>query len=222
MSSRNAETDNEVASLAPNQRSLTPDRSFVRQLQLDSQSLTIRLEEALRLIQGTISRYPNDQELIQIRSLLEVILFQILAIAPAADSNYLRLSVAMDPPGRSASDGSIENSLDQLEVVSQNLFQILANAPFGQTSTNSIPNTIKVPDESHLQSDVELVDETAGSCVICLQNKAICVALPCGHLSYCVECSRHMCTNHNSPKTIGEVRCAHCRHEIHELKRLYM
>lgn len=118
---------------------------------------------------------------------------------------------SVDPPGAAQSLDTQHYSLIRFGV-----------STFGQRPRTNANNTIIVPDESHLRSDMKFVDTSNGICVICLENKAICAALPCGHLSYCVDCSRRMCTDNHGERIIGEVNCAHCRHEIHELKRIYM
>ena len=58
-------------------------------------------------------------------------------------------------------------------------------------SYNQLP--IIAPTEDDLRHDTPQQAGSTRGCVICMVNQAICVALPCGHLSYCVQCSRNMC-----------------------------
>lgn len=88
---------------------------------------------------------------------------------------------------------------------------------------------VKTPSTEDLRSDVKQDDgigNDGGTCIICQDNKAICAALPCGHVSYCVQCSRDLCFGPGrgrgrNAKSIGQVKCANCRQNVHEMKRLF-
>ncbi len=54
-------------------------------------------------------------------------------------------------------------------------------------------------------------------CVICAENLAKCVILPCRHKCVCVKCSRTLCfTDHHQQvvKNIDDVNCPSCRGKI--------
>ena len=63
-------------------------------------------------------------------------------------------------------------------------------------------------------------------CAICGENAAICIALPCQHMIYCVHCARSECCKNNTgeqpPKTRGQVACAECGQEVHAISRVFM
>ncbi len=77
-----------------------------------------------------------------------------------------------------------------------------------------------VPDE--LKHDEKEPDESK-TCVVCLENKRICIAVPCHHLSYCVKCAREMCFGAagDQIKETGEVKCAICREAVDSIKRTF-
>ena len=91
----------------------------------------------------------------------------------------------------------------------------------------SAAGIIKVPTLQDGSNDSPEGPNDAGTCIICTENKAICTALPCGHLSYCIQCARGMCLKvgrngcSSKPKRIGKIQCAVCRTDVHEMKRLY-
>jgi len=57
-------------------------------------------------------------------------------------------------------------------------------------------------------------DPTAKPCVICLDNQAHCVAIPCGHLSYCVNCANHCLLSKIT-------NCAICRKYVNSFYYIY-
>ena len=212
MSPRRTDFNNELVSLAPNQRPANRERRVYRYRAHEAQetigqyrALLFRAEgregltrEAYTLqMQEAIGRYQLQIQQRERRDLLQRLLqeYQRLDVADSFEQEAAHVPLAT---------GGSRMSVDP------------------PATLNSSTSTIKIPDECHLRSDTELENGLAGSCVVCLHNVAICVALPCGHLSYCVECSRRMCTSLHGPKTVGEVTCAHCRDEIQELKRVYM
>ena len=69
------------------------------------------------------------------------------------------------------------------------------------------------PSEADLAKD-QLWEQTEGGCVICTDRKACCIALPCAHLNYCVQCSREVCKS-TQPK------CAVCRMDLTDMKVVY-
>ena len=53
---------------------------------------------------------------------------------------------------------------------------------------------------------------TIPTCIICYENRPICMAFPCNHLSYCVACARTLSlTTEGLPKRYGQVPCPKCR-----------
>ena len=86
-----------------------------------------------------------------------------------------------------------------------------------------------MPTKEDMGNDSSNGFNDGGGCIICLENKAICVALPCGHLRYCAQCARNMCCGGGGqggaeahPKKIGQVQCAVCRQDVHEMKRCFL
>lgn len=62
------------------------------------------------------------------------------------------------------------------------------------------------------------------ACIICLERKRICIALPCLHHSYCVHCARVLCFGKDGEETIkeeGQVACAVCREKVKSIKRTF-
>lgn len=63
-------------------------------------------------------------------------------------------------------------------------------------------------------------------CAICGENAAICIALPCQHMIYCVHCARSECCENTcgdqQPKTRGQVACSECGQEVHAISRVFM
>lgn len=83
-----------------------------------------------------------------------------------------------------------------------------------RSDSHSLPRSkTKCPAEGDLSFD-QLA--TTSSCVVCLARKPIVIAMPCCHLTYCVECSRDMCA-----KTNSYVKCAVCRKEVKEMGRVF-
>ena len=197
MSSRRADINDELVSLSPNQRPPASQenreyhyRTYEAQETIGQyRALLLRAEgrEGLtrevfsRQMQETIGRYQRQIQERDRRDLLQRLLreYQLpdLTVSLQQEESHVPLSA----------DGS----------------RLSVDPP---AALNDVKKIIKIPDECHLRSDSELEDGvTTGSCVICLHNKAICVALPCGHLSYCVECSRRMCTDLQGPKRSGKL-----------------
>ena len=230
MSPRRTDFNDELVSLAPNPRPANQERREypyrardaqetighyrARLLRAESQEGLTR--EAFTLhMQETIGRFQHQIQERERRDLLQRLLQEYRIeererpdLLERLRQEYQRLDVT----------DSLEQEAVHLPLATGGP-RLSVDPP---ATLNSATSTIKIPDECHLRSDTELENGVAGSCVICLHNIAICVALPCGHLSYCVECSRRMCTSNHGPKAVGEVTCAHCRDEIQELKRVYM
>lgn len=81
---------------------------------------------------------------------------------------------------------------------------------------------IKVPIAG---GDLTSVDDYK-RCIICLENEARCIALPCGHFNFCVNCSRTMVlgTNHLvSPVYQHNFdSCPKCRGVVKEFKLVHI
>jgi Zinc finger, C3HC4 type (RING finger) len=80
-------------------------------------------------------------------------------------------------------------------------------------------DSVQSPPPQDLAADTkhDIQTNQAGECIICWDNNATCAALPCGHLNYCVACSRKLC-NQQGP---GDVTCSKCSQPVKEFKRLF-
>lgn len=67
-------------------------------------------------------------------------------------------------------------------------------------------------------------EEDAKSCIICLERTPCCVAYPCMHASYCVECARRLCFGESGTELLerGKVACAECRAPVDSIKRVFL
>lgn len=81
---------------------------------------------------------------------------------------------------------------------------------------------VEGPTPEEILHDEPEPDETL-TCVVCLERKRICIALPCLHRSYCVVCARNMCfgANGDGIKEQGDVKCAVCRETVESIKRTF-
>lgn len=82
---------------------------------------------------------------------------------------------------------------------------------------------VEGPLPTDLPEDVAEPD-SGKACVICMERKPICVALPCMHQCYCVECARSMCFGVEGVdlKEQGSVKCAKCRSPVDSIKRIFL
>lgn len=55
----------------------------------------------------------------------------------------------------------------------------------------------------------KVAEEGEATCIVCVENKAVCVFLPCGHFKFCMGCSKKLTT------------CPECRAEIISVHRVY-
>lgn len=85
------------------------------------------------------------------------------------------------------------------------------------------PQYVKGPPLSDVTHDYKPDNGNNKTCVICLENAPICIAMPCFHLSYCVKCARRLCFGQNGTDTKerGTVKCACCNLPVDEFKRIY-
>lgn len=77
--------------------------------------------------------------------------------------------------------------------------------------------TIRVPSEDH-------EDRTTSNkaCVVCLVNEPLCAALPCGHFSFCVTCSRSLVSGEPKRDQASlDVVCPVCRGKVDEFKYMH-
>lgn len=63
----------------------------------------------------------------------------------------------------------------------------------------------------------EKEEEDGEECVVCMERKQSCIALPCGHNKFCVKCSRTMCDG----KERGEVQCPICNRDVKEMMKVF-
>lgn len=73
--------------------------------------------------------------------------------------------------------------------------------------------TINIPSESHEDKPAANPEKT---CIVCLVNEPVCAALPCGHMNFCVGCSRVM-----GLKTGSDTKCPNCRGKVEEFKYMH-
>ena len=87
------------------------------------------------------------------------------------------------------------------------------------------PQYVEGPLESDLKYDevVEEGDDRTKPCIICMDNRACCIATPCMHLSFCIQCSRTLCFGQSGEelREQGEVQCPQCRMDVKSIKRTY-
>lgn len=92
------------------------------------------------------------------------------------------------------------------------------------STTTTIPSTqVECPSQEEVSHD-RPASEGAPACVICQENVPLCIALPCLHMSYCVECARSLCLHRETgtPKRKGRVNCAKCREPLHAVSRVFV
>lgn len=75
---------------------------------------------------------------------------------------------------------------------------------------------VKVPSESHEDKPATNLEKT---CIICLVNEPVCAALPCGHLNFCVECSRRLARENEDSEE--QTTCPTCRAKVEEFKYIH-
>ena len=81
--------------------------------------------------------------------------------------------------------------------------------------------TIHIPSADH-----EDKPASNKACVVCLVNEPLCAALPCGHLAFCVACSRSLVLDAgtSSKRQDGgglDVVCPICRTKVDEFKYMH-
>ncbi len=74
---------------------------------------------------------------------------------------------------------------------------------------------LKYPTEADLTKDVDVLEDQP-SCIICNERRVCCIALPCAHLNFCVQCSRTLC------KDKAMLDCPMCKKKVEEIKFVYM
>jgi hypothetical protein len=57
----------------------------------------------------------------------------------------------------------------------------------------------------------------SGACVICLANKAVCMAYPCAQMNFCIKCARELATKAGTER----VKCPVCRKPVEKMIRVY-
>lgn len=84
------------------------------------------------------------------------------------------------------------------------------------------PKFVEGPMKQEEEHDVQDEDESK-KCVICLENKSICITSPCRHLCTCVKCARILCFGVNGEELNkrGKVKCPTCRKDIKSLLRVF-
>lgn len=79
---------------------------------------------------------------------------------------------------------------------------------------------VDIPDQDKLRDDTRVAedaDNNVRTCVICLDNVAICVVQPCGHNILCVKCTRETYEDVNR----ADAKCPKCRHPVKRVMRVY-
>lgn len=71
------------------------------------------------------------------------------------------------------------------------------------------------PSESDLKHDSKVENDGDKTCVICMTNVPCCIALPCAHMNFCVDCSRELC------KGKKEVKCPLCKDTLDGIKYVF-
>lgn len=86
------------------------------------------------------------------------------------------------------------------------------------------PGCTKFPTKEQANQDIEMEETekdtevtSVVACVVCLINKACCVADPCGHCHTCATCSRTIC----KAKKKGLVHCPTCRNKVEKFMKVY-
>jgi hypothetical protein len=82
------------------------------------------------------------------------------------------------------------------EGINNLMFVILSTEDFETERLKSIKNSCKKPME--LENNINTVNdltkpnEEKEICVVCLDKKKTCIALPCGHYNFCTECTNEL------------------------------
>jgi len=69
----------------------------------------------------------------------------------------------------------------------------------------------KYPTKEESMYDEKVKDGDEGACLVCFENKRVCVIWPCKHFSLCISCA--------AQKKIED--CPQCRTKITCIERLY-
>ncbi len=88
--------------------------------------------------------------------------------------------------------------------------------PDPEPKPKRLKQQVKVPSESHEDKPATNLEKT---CIICLVNEPVCAALPCGHLNFCVECSRRLARENEDSEE--QTTCPTCRAKVEEFKYIH-
>ena len=82
---------------------------------------------------------------------------------------------------------------------------------------------VEGPIPAEIEHDEPQADEDGTTCIICLDNKPCCIALPCMHKKYCVQCARILCFGEDGTglREFGAVECPECKEKILSIKRVF-
>ncbi len=75
--------------------------------------------------------------------------------------------------------------------------------------------TVVTADLSRLQGEDKKAAENQESCIICLENERVVVYNYCGHLKFCIKCTKQLFSDEIKPK------CPMCREVIESATRVY-
>lgn len=82
---------------------------------------------------------------------------------------------------------------------------------------------VEGPIPFEIEHDEQQDNKDSATCIICLDNKPCCIALPCMHKKYCVKCARILCFGEDGTglREIGAVECSECKKKITSIKRVF-
>ena len=79
---------------------------------------------------------------------------------------------------------------------------------------------VELPTEKDIENDIELAEnyDGYGACIVCSNNRPVCIIMPCMHLCLCSACGKKICNKESNKQ--NNRTCPICRGSIEAIRRV--